>query len=185
MPEDFIAKQSTLGRIQSSTQGGVFLFYASLVVAVFVLLTWGGLLVYRQTLRKNIENWKIRVEQLESELRPDLINQLLALSRRLGSAREVLTNHSFSSRVFDLLEKDTHPQVDFSSFQFSAESRKVDLTARAANYRVVAEQVAFFEADPQIESVDFAGLHLDGRGAIAFRLTIKFKPSLLRLRTIQ
>src|SRR3989344_3885961 len=106
MPEDFIAKQSTLGRIQSSTQGGVFLFYASLVIAVFVLLTWGGLLVYRQTLRKNIENWKIRVEQLESELRPDLINQLLALSRRLGSAREVLTNHSFSSRVFDLLEKE-------------------------------------------------------------------------------
>lgn len=185
MPDSFIAKQLSPERTRITTQGGAWLFNISLIGAVLVFLLWGGLILYRRTLEKNAENIQTENKQLETELRPDLLNQLIALSGRLAATREILSNHSFSSRVFEFLEQDTHPQVSFSSFQFSADSRKVDLSARAASYRVVAEQVASFEADPQIESVNFSGLQLDEKGGVTFKLTIIFKQSLLRLRTAQ
>ena len=182
MPDDLFSKRPVIDRARIVTQGGEWLFTASIVAFILVILAWGGLFLFKRTLETNAANWREQIGILEKELRPDLLNQLLALSGRLAAAREVLTNHNFSSNVFVLLEKSTHPQVFYSSFQYANETRSIALTAKAGSYRIVADQITIFERDPQIERVSFGGLSLDDKGHVGFRLTVVVKPSLLKIR---
>lgn len=183
MPDDLISKRPLPQRAQFVTQSSALLFNAALVLFILFLVIWGGLYLFRRSLDSNAANWREQISSLENELRPDLLNQLLALSNSLTSTRDIISSHVFSSNTLALLERDTHPQVAFSSFQYSADGRKIELSAKAASYRVVAEQVTILEADPQVESVNFGGLQLDEKGLVNFKLSIVFKSSLLKLRS--
>ncbi|MFY9461958.1 MAG: hypothetical protein WAP51_02025 [Candidatus Sungiibacteriota bacterium] len=183
MPDDLISKRPLPARMQFVTQSSALLFNVEIILFILVLAVWGGLYLFRRSLESNAANWREQISALEQELRPDLLNQLVALSNRLAAAREIISGHKFSSNTLLLLERDTHPQVAFSSFQYSADGRKIDLAAKAASYRIVADQVTLLEADPQVESVSFGGLQLDDKGLVSFKLSIIFKASLLRLRS--
>ena len=182
MPDDLLSKRPAFDRTRIINQGGEWLFTSSIVAFILVVLAWGGLYLFKRTLETNAANWREQIAILEKELRPDLLNQLFALSNRLAAARDVLTSHTFSSNVFALLEKSTHPQVFYSSFQYAADGRLITLTAKAGSYRIVAEQITILESDPQVERVGFGGLTLDDKGFVNFKLTVIFKPSLLQIR---
>lgn len=183
MPDDLISKRQLPPRTQFITQSSALLFNMAVILFLLFLAVWGGLYLFRRSLESNAANWREQISALEQELRPDLLNQLIALSNSLSATRDILANHFFSSNTLALLERDTHPQVAFTSFQYAADGRKIDLAAKAGSYRVVAEQVTIMEADPQVESVNFGGLKLDEKGLVDFKLSIVFKPSLLRLRS--
>ncbi|MDO8500181.1 MAG: hypothetical protein Q7S66_06045 [bacterium] len=182
MPDELISKRPYPQRTQFAPPAGAPLFSVAIILFLIFLLVWGGLYFYKRSLDANAENWRSQISSLENELRPDLLNQLIGLSNRLAATREILSRHTFSSNTLALLERDTHPQVSFTSFQYSEEGRKIELSAKAASYRVVADQVMAFEADPQVESVGFGGLQLDDKGLVGFKLSIIFKPSLTKLR---
>jgi len=182
LPDELLSKRPALDRARIVTQGGEWLFTFSIVAFILIILAWGGLFLFKKTLVTNAANWREQIGILEKELRPDLLNQLFAISNRLSAAREVLTNHTFSSNVFALLEKNTHPQVFYSSFQYAADTRTITLTAKAGSYRIVADQITIFESDPQVERVSFGGLSLDDKGHVGFKLSVIFKPSLLKIR---
>ncbi len=183
MPDDLISKRSLPPRTQFITESSALLFNVAVIFFILFLAVWGGLYLFRRSLESSAANWRDQINSLENELRPDLLNQLIVLSTRLSAARDIISNHVFSSNTLVLLERDTHPQVAFSSFQYSADGRKIDLAAKAASYSVVADQVTMIEADPQVESVNFGGLRLDDKGLVDFKLSIVFKSSLLRLRS--
>ena len=183
MPDDLISKKPLAARAQFITQSGTLLFNVAIIFFILVLAAWGGLYFFRRSLDTNAANWREQIITVEKELRPDFLNQLVALSDRLTAVREIISGHKFSSNTLLLLERDTHPQVAFSSFQYSADGRKIDLAAKAASYGIVADQVTLLEADSQVESVGFGGLQLDETGRVNFKLSIIFKASLLQLRS--
>lgn len=188
MPDDLISKKQEFGRTRLSesarilSQGGGLFFTGSAIIFASILAVWGGLFLYRRALENNASVWREQVAVLERELSPDVLNQVLVLFGRLSGAHEILANHIFSSNVLALLEKDTHPRVYFQTFQYASQPKTVTLLAKAASYSDVAEQITLLEADPQVESVNFGGLALDEGGLVNFKLTIIFKPSLLKLR---
>lgn len=182
MPDDLISKRPAFERTRIVTRGGEWLFVVSAVVFVLTIVVWGGLFLFKRGLHTNAANWREQVSALERELRPDLLNQLIVLSDKLISSREILTNHVFPSNVFALIERTTHPLVSYDAFQYAADPNVVTLSAKAASYKTVAEQITILEADSQVERVSFGGLTLQDDGLVSFKLSISFKPSLLKLR---
>ena len=119
---------------------------------------------------------------MEVDLRPDILEQLLALDKKLGSLRTLLTGHAIPSNVFAFLEQNTLSRVRFTSFSYAAESGKLELSGEAATYFLLAQQVRTFESLSQIERVDFGGLSIGEKGLVSFRMSIIFKPALLRFQ---
>ena len=164
-------------------RGGSLSFSAiSIALFIAVLGATGGLVILNRG-RENQKTQFIAQNKIKEEsLRPELLNQIVSLEDRLTGARELLSNHTFVSNVFRVLEADTHPYVQFSNFSFARDSLKVDMAGEAANYRVLARQIGLFEQDPQIQKVEFGGLSSTGTGLIGFRLTLTFRGALLHLR---
>lgn len=162
-------------------RGGSFLFYLSLAAFLFVASTSGGLALLNRAQEEAMTVLTEEVKDKDKGLRTDLVNQIFLVDQRLKNLRQLLSEHTASSNVFGLLEKDTLPQVRFLNFNFDVSARKLDMSGEAASYSVIARQIGVFERDPNIERVEFGGLSLSGSNA-GFKVALIFKRSLLGFR---
>lgn len=181
MAESFITKQSSFPLVNKSLIDDILFIVATIATSAVVIAT-GGILWYTYYLNNNTELLKQEVARLEEDLRPELINQLLNLDKKMSGLRILLDNHIITSNVFKLLEENTLTQVHFSSFSYFADARKIDLSGEAATYSTLSQQVRLFEALPQVERVDFGGLSKTSAGRITFKMGIVFKQSLIRFQ---
>jgi Tfp pilus assembly protein PilN len=156
-----------------------------LIAFIAAAVSAGGLYFYRRSVDRTRAEWAAQVEIQESELRPELLAQLIDLSNTLTVTRELLQNHTISSNVFTLLQETTHPKVQYTTFAFSVEKQTIEVAGLALSYQAVAEQVRILEGQSQVAKVGFGGLALGEKGLISFRLSITVKPSLLKLRSPQ
>ena len=180
MPEILTKESSSLDEIRQ-TSGSIVLF-ASLLIFFLVMASYAGFKVLTVAQTRTREELKNEITQKEVNLRPELLAEIFILEKRLANMRTLLQMHFFDSNVFRLLERDTHPQVRFSNFNFITQSRKLDMSGEAANYTVIAQQIAIFEREPHIERVEFGGLGFGKENIITFKLSLIFKPSILDLR---
>lgn len=181
MPDLLLKKERSTGTARTEQAGSVF-FFISLGLFLFTLAAYGGIFLLNRAQQQTLATLREQIKSKEENLRPELISQILLLDQRLANIRTLLSKHLFLSNVFRLIEQDVHPQVRFSNFNASANSRKADMTGEAASYAALARQIALFEQDPQVERVEFGGLTLTGENLLGFKLTLTFKPALLQVR---
>lgn len=144
--------------------------------------SYGGIWFLNGAQKRTQETLLEQVKTKEQELRPELVSQIFLLEKRLSNMRLLLDQHIFVSNILRRLEENTHPQVRFLGFNFGTALRKVDTTAVASSYNTVAKQVNILERDPQVESIEFGGLSASTEGLVNFRISITFKPTLLKLK---
>lgn len=162
-------------------QGGSILFYISLGLFFVIGAGLGGLFLLNKAQKEARETLVEEVDQKQSNLRTDLLDQIFLLEQRLKNLRTLLSEHVFSSNAIALIEQDTLPQARFFNFNFDAVARKLDMTGEAINYAMVARQIGIFERDPQVESVEFGGLSIGGNNLAGFKISIIFKRNFLHL----
>lgn len=180
--QPLIAKDPYSARSRVIYRSGAWIFSAALALFIAALIISGGLWIYARSLAAAQNQWRDQIRTQEDELRPDLLAQLVDLSNSLDVARELLAKHVFVSNAFAFLQEAAHPKAQFTSFSFSLDSQKIDVSGLAQSYRAVAEQISALESNPQVEHVEFGGLSLADRGLVNFKLAIIVKPSLLTLR---
>lgn len=180
---DFLSSQRPAAFSRLSQGRGMSLFFFAAIAAfVAVLSLTGGVIVLTLARESEREEFIAQNKIKEESLRPELLAQISLLDRRLKAARTLIGDHVFASNIFAVIEKNTHPQVRFLNFTFSADSAKLDMSGEAASYRALANQIGLFERDPQIEKTEFGGLSATGEGLVGFKLSLTFKPGLLHLR---
>ncbi|QQG45673.1 MAG: hypothetical protein HYW89_02010 [Candidatus Sungiibacteriota bacterium] len=163
-------------------RGSSFLFYLVLALFFLGLAVYGGLLLLNRGQERAREELTAQVRLKEEDLRPELLNQIFILDKRLKNLRTLLARHIFPSNTLRLVEADTHPQVRFLNFNLSTDSRKLEMSGETTSYAVLARQIALFERDPQVERVEFGGLSFGTNNLLGFKLTLIIKTSLLQLR---
>lgn len=181
MADLLLKKESPLQTLQLR-QGGSFLFYFSLLAFFVTIAGYGGLVLLNNAQSKAREELILQVKSKEEELRPELLSQIFLLDARLKTMRVLISQHSFPSNVLRFLETHTNPHVRFLNFNFSKDTRKLDMTGEATSYAVLAEQIAALEGDPNVETVEFGGLSLGTKNLVNFKVAIIFKPALLGLK---
>ena len=178
---DLSLKQSP-SATRMSYGGGFPFSMVSIVVFVVVLGAMGALLVLNGRMSAQKEELVAQNKIKEESLRPELIEQIITLEDRIKGIRGLLSRHPYSSNIYRILEANTHPQVEFTSFSFSSGTLKVEMAGETSSYRTLARQITFLERDPQIEDVQFGGLSATGPGVIGFRLTLTLRPTFLHIR---
>lgn len=160
---------------------GSLLFSVSLTIFILVFAAFGGLILLNRSRTSELDALARQNQVKEEALHPELLEAVTILDKRLRNMRSLLGGHVFGSNAFKVLEQTTHPQVQFSIFNFAVEDRKVGVSGSAPNFTVLSHQIGILERDPQVESVEFGGLSLRER-TIGFTLSIIFKPGLLLIR---
>ncbi len=179
---EFLIKQDAPARRFDFERGGSSFFFGSFVLFLLMLAGLGGLIVLNKTRAGERDRIVAENQSKEENLRPELLNSVAVLDKRLKNLRLILGSHVFVSNVFKVIEQNTHPQVRFTSFSFTTDSRKVDMSGETTSYTALSRQINILEREPQIERVEFGGLSTAEEKFVGFKLSIIFKPTLLSIR---
>jgi len=169
--------KKTLGGGESfnySVGVGAF-FRISIILFLLAGMMTGGLYLFKNYVSANLEEQKSLLKKIEVEFEPSLIEELERVSNSIKSAKDILRNRSFTSKIFDMLEAHTLANVSFGSFSFAYDKNSVDMKAEATSYTDVAAQTSIFASLPEVASASFLAPSLTENGTITFSLILKLK----------
>lgn len=161
-----------------TSRKGAFALLIGLFFFIISIAGYAGLYYLNKSQETTQGELILQVERKEEDLRPKVLDEIFSLQKKIKSISAVLSSHPFSGNTFSLIERDAHPQISFASYNFSPRDNKISLKGEAENYAVIAQQIAFFEGDKEINKVEFGGLALKDNRRVTFSLTIYVMPTL-------
>lgn len=181
MADLLLKKEIPLNRFKFLQRSGGTIFVGSLGLFFLIVVIFAGLALFNRSQARTRDELSKDIRVKQDELRPELLNQIFLLESRLENMQNLLDNHPFVSNSLKFLEDQTLPQVRFLNFDLKIDTRKLEMAGEAANYATLSEQIMLFEKHPQVEKVEFGGVTLGSGNLVNFRLSIIFRPSLLKI----
>lgn len=167
-------------------ENGFIPLYIGLLFFILAVAAYGGLLALNNSQAKAQSDLIEQIRLKEQDLQPKLLDQVYSMDKRLRNLSTALNDHRSSANIFPLIENDTHPLVRFSSYRYENKDNKVSLIGEAADFAVLAQQIAFFEGDPSIDKLEFGGVSLNDKGfgvkLVNFTVTLFFSSALTQAR---
>jgi hypothetical protein len=188
MPEDkisFIPKK-TFERPFYKSRGPGFFLTSSFLLLLLSGLICGGAILYRNSLKKQVDLLSDSLERAKAAFELPLINKLVSTSEKIKTAKVLLAEHKTIVPFFDFLERSTLKDVRFNSFEYSLSKDKeatISMGGTAKSYASLALQAKAFEEEKNIKNVSFSGLNLGDKGAINFKVNLTLDPSFLSFQT--
>ena len=156
-----------------------FLFLAS-------VLFYGGLLFYKNKIKKETDVLADSLERAKSAFEIPLINEISQISEKINYSKTLLERHTGLISIFDFLQENTLKDVRFKDFKYSisktedrGEMPTVVMEGLAKSYSILALQGDIFEKDKNIQNVSFSDLGLSERGTVNFNVKLILNPQML------
>jgi len=169
-----------LGKEPPKTPGwsvGMLAFAGSLVfivVLIYVGLTFG----YEPYLNGQISATQNQINQLSQQISPADQTNLINFYSELANLKSLLANHVIASNLFPWLEQNTEANVYYTSFSFS-DGNQITLSAVAQTESDVNQQLAIFEASPEVSNVTISGVSAGTTAGWNFSVGLTINPSIL------
>lgn len=155
-----------------------FLYIGSAILGA-VLVTMFALGRYQSSLEKQLG--QLGDQLVESERTRDKKGEqnLKILKKRMALVSNILQEHIYWTKAFSLLEGLLQGQVRFKSFSGTTDDSKIRIQGQAANYTVLAKQLAAFLTDRSIVDISLGKVSVSPDGTVEFSLEIIFDKSRL------
>jgi len=148
------------------------LFYSSLVLLIITALS---IFIINQ-LQKNAFNTSQKLgeelKEVKSPERFDSANKLIGYQKKIADFSYLIQDHKSTSKLFTLLEKLSHPKVQFTSFDFKADKTKIVLKGETDNFLSLGQQFLIFRAEPLIKEVNLSEVSIGKGGRVGFSFVI-------------
>ena len=159
------------------------LFYISILALIVMAIGYFYLINLEKNTQDNLfELEKILTEE-KIEKEKQLEKEIFTYQKKMKDFSLLLDSHQTFYGLFELLEKNCHPKVWFSSFNIEAESHELTLTGEAENFQSIEQQIIIFkdstkDSTDDILDVELSEISIQEEGAIAFSLRLSLSPEL-------
>ena len=166
----------------AQSSGTSFLTFISLFIFFIMLLATGGSFFYERYLVQQTLVVQESLKKTSETFNEASIEQLIALDKRIESAKQILSHHTVLTPLFDLLGDSILQTVRFGDLTYSADATgKISLVAhgQAVNYSSIAFQSDVISKKRFIKNPVFSDLNLDQSGNVGFNFNATVDPQLL------
>lgn len=156
-----------------------------LIFAVFVfalsLFTFFGLKFgYQAFLDDKLAELDRNLDALGKKVSVEEQNRFVNFYSKIVNLKSVLDIHPYPSAIFTFLEKNVVDGIYFTDLEVDIVGGTMELKGVAANFNVLAQQVAVMEESPEVDNVLVKEVGLGrGSGAANFTITANFKKGFL------
>lgn len=151
---------------------------------LLLVLTAGSYFVFDKLIKEN-ENIKqdleAKINQEKTTERETLRKEMEKYEQKINDFKFLIDQHLQINPVFEAIEKNTHPQVMFTTFNLAPRQNQLKLTGETNNFAIVGQQIALFQKDETaITQVNLDKISIDKKGRIVFDLSLIFKPDFFK-----
>lgn len=164
----------TRHKLEIKVPGENRLLYVSSTLLVLVLTITIGLKIYTNSLQTKLVSLNNDLQAIESQRNSKIESQILTFNKQLSLVSGFLKNHILWSKGLGRIENKLQSQVQFESLSGSTDETKLDFTALAANYTVIARQLASLTSEDSINDVTLTNVKTMTSGRLEFSISIRF-----------
>ena len=164
----------TRKKIEIRVPGENRLVYTGITVLILVFVLVGGLYFYKKSLENQKTELDAEIVRLDKDRNKDIETNLLTLNKQLSLLSTLLDSHILWSKALNKIENLLQPQVQFLSFSAAVIDNRFEFKALAANYTVVARQIASFVSDDSIKDIALTDVHVLTSGKLEFSIKLEF-----------
>jgi len=175
IPKEYKKKKVKISTIFSKTGGGV------LILIVLSLLLYGGLLIYKEKLNKDLDNTKNEIELLDQQRDPEIEAVIIDLDKKINILKDLFEGHFYWSQVLTKIEDLIISQAYFKNAKFTFLADKVNavFTGNTLTYTGLARQLLSFQQEPLTEEARVSNIALSNEGGVDFNITVVFSKDIL------
>jgi Tfp pilus assembly protein PilO len=150
------------------------LFYVLISLLIIVFL---GYFILGHFQKKSLASFQNLEAEISGEKTPQKITlekEILGYQKKIGDFGLILNHHLSSSKFFDFLEENTHPQVWFSQISLSPGAGIAVVSGHAETFPALGQQIQILKRETTLKNIDLAKISLGKKGEIEFTLNLTF-----------
>lgn len=155
---------------------GLILFCAGILVLTVVIYA-GIKFGYEPYLNSQFSSTQTQIATLGQSISSSDTANLLTFYSQISNLQSLLSKHVINSQFFSWLEQNTEANVYYSQFSLVS-GDQITLVGDALSEADVNEQVAVFEASPEVKSVAVTNVGVSGSGKWQFTASLTMNQSL-------
>ena len=152
------------------------LFYFSIALLVGVILSYFIIGHFQKESSAALEDLEARLAQERTPQRVVLEETVLGQQKKIRDFASIFGEHRVVSEIFEILEKDTHPQVMFQNLSLDPERAQTEISGLTDSFQTMGEQLLIFQKEEKIKTAELSDVSINKDGKINFTLLISFSP---------
>ena len=158
LPQEVINRLSEERPAEAGWSSGLLGFSIGLFVVVVVLYA-GMRFGYEPYVNSQISSVEGELSRVSQSVSPDKTTSLIAFYSQVSHVRSLVQSHVSFSRFLDWLSKHTEANAYYTALSFSS-ANQVSLTILAKTESDMNQQIAVFESDPDVASVNVSNISI-------------------------
>jgi hypothetical protein len=156
LPQQVVEQLNQGSRRTPGWSSGILLFSGSILF--IILLVYAGLQFgYEPYLNAQLSSFDSQVQKLGQSISASDQANLVTFYSQINNLQSLIKNHVFFSQFLTWLEQHTEANVYYTNMVFSS-GAQVALVGIAGNAADVSEQIAAFEAAPEVAAVSLSNV---------------------------
>lgn len=156
------------------------LFYFSLILLFFVILSIFILNNFQKRASLILQDLDKKYTEIRTPERINLESELIKSQKKIDDFAFLLLKYKLSSKLFNFLERITHPKVYFSSFSFNAEENKLKMGGKTESFETLGQQFLIFKRENLIKEINLSGITIGEEGKIEFSFDLYLSPEIFK-----
>lgn len=170
IPKTPIVQQAAPSSTAVSKPVGI-VFVISLIIFIVSIGIGGGVYVYKTYLQKQLEELSVSLERVQKSLDPNVIKEFTVMDKRLRNAETLLSNHSVTFPLFDVLRSTTLPTVRYTKMDLAftdTGALSANLSGESDGYRSIALQSQALAENANLSDTIFSNFVVTPKGRVSF-----------------
>ncbi len=163
LPEEVINRLSEDRPAAGGWSSGLLWFSGSLLVISLGLYA-GITFVYKPYFESKLNTIADQLALASKDLTAEQATDLIGRYSQVAHVQSMLQQHVPLSQMFVWLSKNTAPNVYYSSFSFNSANQAITIAVLARAQSDITQQLAIFEASPDVSNVTISGISLANSG---------------------
>jgi len=152
-----------------------------LIICLLILGAAFGLNYWNNIQENKLQQLETEFQTLRKTFPSDQEEQIAIFERKLINLEKLLGNHVYFSNVLTLLEQITHPQIYYTSLDYSLDKNSLVLEGVAKNQQILSEAINGFVNDSKdIKMVIFRDMKVNDDNTMQFHLELSLQPQVLK-----
>jgi len=156
LPQQVVEQLSHGSEKTPGWSSGIMLFSGS-VLLIIVLIYAGLQFGYEPYLNSQISVLQAQAQKVGQSVSPADEANLIRFYSQISNIQSLIKNHVFFSQFLTLLEENTEANVYYTSMVFTS-GNQITLVGVARTSADVSEQIAAFEASPNIAAISLSNV---------------------------
>lgn len=153
----------------------------ALIIFLFAGGVWLGLDYWNKNKESQLTVLEDEFQNLRDSFALEQEQEVVLFEKKLNNLSKLLTNHIYFSKVLNVLEQLTHPQIYYTNLDFSEEKNLLTIEGVAKNQRALSEAVSGLVNHPEeIKAVAVREMKLVKDKDLTFSLYVFIQPGLLK-----